>query len=311
MSRRPILITGAHRSGSTWVGKMLGKSKQLCYIFEPFNIHFGPGICRSVFDSWFPYVTEENENEYYDCLYQIIRFKFHLLKEFGNIRTKWQLRNCFENLINFSIARMKKQLPLFKDPMAVFSADWLARRFDFLVLVLIRHPLAFAGSLKRLNWQFHFKDFVKQPLLMEGPLKPFKTEIEACVENLPDIIGQSVLLWKVIYSRVIDYQKQYPEWIFVRHEDISLNPVKEFKDIFEKLGVEFTHKIENYIRNHSKRSNPKEIPGKRATFLRRDSLENVYNWKKRLTSEEIKRIKKGTGAVASHFYPESLWGFAE
>jgi len=313
MSGRPILVTGAHRSGSTWVGKMLGKSRQLCYIFEPFNIHFGPGICRSVFDTWFPYVTRENESGYYDCIYQTIHFKFHLFKELRQVRTKWQLRNCFENLINFRIARMKKQRPLFKDPMAVFSAEWLARRFDFHVLVLIRHPLAFAGSLKRLNWQFSFKDFLKQPLLMEGPLKPFKTEMEACAENPnpPGIIDQSILLWNAVYSRVISYQEQHPDWIFVRHEDISFNPVDEFKNIFEKLSVEFTPKIENDIRNHSKPSNPKEIPGERATVLKRDSLETVYNWKKRLTPGEINRVKKGTEPVASHFYPESQWGVVQ
>ena len=310
MSRRPILITGAHRSGSTWVGKMVGKSPDVCNIFEPFNKEFGPGICRNVFDTWFPYITGENEEKYLHCLEQTVHFKFHLFKEMFAIRTKWQLRNCFENFINFHMARMKKQRPMFKDPIAIFSAPWLAKRFDFQVVVLIRHPLAFAGSLKRLDWQFHFKDFIKQPLLLEGPLKSFKAEIETRAANPGDIIDQAVLLWNVIYGCVRDYREQYPEWIFARHEDISMDPVKEFKDMFGKLNLEFTPAVEQFIREYSEGSNPVETPGNKATFLKRDSSENVNNWKKRLSPEEIGRVKDGTEALACLFYPEPRWGFS-
>jgi hypothetical protein len=311
MSGRPILITGAHRSGSTWVGKMVGKSREVCYIFEPFNKDFGPGICRRVFNTWFPYVTEENEEKYLNCLKETVRFKFHLFKELRAVRTKWQLRNCFENFINFRMARMKNRRPMFKDPIAIFSAPWLARRFDFQVVALIRHPMAFAGSLKRLNWQFHFKDFLKQPLLLDGPLKAFKSEIETRAAEPGDIIDQAILLWNVIYGCVKDYREQYPGWIYARHEDISMDPVNGFKDLFAKLDLEFTPGIEQYIREYSGGSNPVETPGNKATFLKRDSSENIHNWKKRLTPEEIDRVKQGTEATACLFYPELRWGFVK
>ena len=32
---KPILVTGSHRSGSTWVGKMLATSPSVNYIHEP------------------------------------------------------------------------------------------------------------------------------------------------------------------------------------------------------------------------------------------------------------------------------------
>ena len=31
----PILVTGSHRSGSTWVGKMLSVAPHVAYIHEP------------------------------------------------------------------------------------------------------------------------------------------------------------------------------------------------------------------------------------------------------------------------------------
>ena len=58
--KKPILVTGSHRSGSTWVGKILNLSNETYYINEPFNIetHNSPS---NPFKYWFEYV-EPNSN---------------------------------------------------------------------------------------------------------------------------------------------------------------------------------------------------------------------------------------------------------
>jgi hypothetical protein len=33
-----ILISGSHRSGSTWTGKVISQSNSVRYVHEPFNI---------------------------------------------------------------------------------------------------------------------------------------------------------------------------------------------------------------------------------------------------------------------------------
>ncbi|MCP5103325.1 MAG: sulfotransferase [bacterium] len=307
MNRRPILITGAHRSGTTWVGQMIGKSHQVCYIFEPFNKEFGPGICRTAFHTWYPYVTSENADQYHHCLSRVLHFKFHFWKELRAIRTKAQVRLLGENLTRFNTARRKKQRALFKDPIAFFSAPWLAQTFDFQVIVLIRHPAAFAASLKRLNWQFPFNDFLKQPLLMAGPLQPFQAEIEAAARRQPDIIHQAALLWKLIYSQVPQYRQKHPDWIFIKHEDISADPSEKFRFLYERLDLEFTPAVENHIREYSGGAHPAQIPDRKATVLKRNSKENIYSWKKRVTDGEAERIKRITGETAGHFYPDSEW----
>ncbi len=305
--KNPILITGAHRSGSTWVGQMVGKSEDVCYVFEPFNKDFGPGVCRSVFDTWYPYVTEENETPYRECISEILNYRFHFFKELLLIKTKSHARLWLENFYRLRMAGIKKQRILFKDPIAFFSAPWLARVFDFQVVVLIRHPAAFAGSLKRLKWNFPFQDLLKQKLLIEGPLQPFKEEIARAAEKAPDIIEQGALLWKIIYARTLDYRREYPGWIFLRHEEISLDPVGQFKSIYEALGLAFTPRVERIIRDYSAGSNPKERPDEQATFLKRDSKENIAGWKKHILPGDIERIKNITQDVWVHFYKDSDW----
>jgi len=36
--RKPILVTGSHRSGTTWAGRSLVLAPNTAYIHEPFNI---------------------------------------------------------------------------------------------------------------------------------------------------------------------------------------------------------------------------------------------------------------------------------
>ena len=303
---RPILVTGSHRSGTTWVGKMIAKSHRICYIREPFNKFYGPGVCNIRFDHYFPYVTEENEEEYVWPILESLKFKYHLWEEIKNIKTKGQLLRCFQDLFRFQVARVWKKRPLFKDPIAFFSSDWLERRFRFQNIVLIRHPAAFVSSVKRLGWNHPFEDFLKQPLLMKGPLKEFNAEIESFARFPRDIIDQASLLWKIIYGRVLEYKKEHPDWIYIRHEDISRNPADQFKMLFGRLGLPWTDKIEKQIRRYSNPQNPKESPKGRST-LKLNSRKALYNWKDRLSSDEILRIKKGVEDLSSFFYSESEW----
>lgn len=286
---------------------MVGKSDEVCYIFEPFNKNFGPGICREAFHTWYPYVTEANQENYRYCIGETVSLRFHLWRELRTLKTRSQVRLLGENFTRFMKGRRKGQRPLFKDPIAFFSADWLARAFGFQVVVLIRHPAAFASSLKRLKWDFPFEDLLTQTSLVEGPLRPFKPEIVEAARRPLDIIDQAALIWKLIYSRVPEYREQHPDWIFLRHEDISLDPPVAFANLFKELDLTFTPDVENYIRAYSDGSNPKETPRGQATFLKRNSKENIYNWKKRLTPAEIDRIRENVRETAAPLYADSEW----
>ena len=46
----PILVTGAHRSGTTWVGKMLALAPGIGYVHEPFSPRTPVGMSPAGFD---------------------------------------------------------------------------------------------------------------------------------------------------------------------------------------------------------------------------------------------------------------------
>ncbi|MFO7950790.1 MAG: hypothetical protein R6U36_10530 [Candidatus Fermentibacteraceae bacterium] len=61
-----------------------------------------------------------------------------------------------------------KKAPLFKDPIALMSAEWVADRFDARVVISVRHPAAYVNSVRRLDWRTPVEDFTEQPRLLES-----------------------------------------------------------------------------------------------------------------------------------------------
>ena len=303
--KRPILVTGAHRSGTTWVGRMLSQSPSVGYIHEPFNPNHRPGICAARFDYWFPYISNENGSIFYKQIKNTVSFSYNLIGEFRAIRRPEALLSLLRNYGRFLLYRISNVRPLLKDPIAVFSAEWLVSTFDMEVIVLIRHPAAFAGSLKQLNWTYPFSHFLEQPLLMRDHLYPFESEIREYSYREHNIIDQAILLWKIIHHVIIEYQKNHDDWIFMRHEDLSRDPLCVFQTLFSKLNLEFSEHIREVIVEHSDSSNPVETKG--ASCIKRDSESNIWNWKSRLTVSDIGKIRDQVEDISSVFYSDEDW----
>lgn len=70
------------------------------------------------------------------------------------------------------------------------------------VLVQVRHPAAFCSSLKVKDWEFDFNNFLRQPLLIENYLYPFRDEIQEFAERKRNIIEQGILLWNCIHHTI-------------------------------------------------------------------------------------------------------------
>ena len=175
------------------------------------------------------------------------------------------------------------------------------------VIVPIRHPAAFVSSIKRVGWSHDFADFLAQPLLMRDHLQPFETEIRKFAENSRSLFDQAILIWRLIHHVIEKYRRKHTDWIFLRHEDISSDPVGRFERLFKHLHIPFSKDIRDTVQAHSASSNPLEPPGNTINFIKRDSKSNIIAWKNRLTPGEIDQIKTQTHDVYPAFYSETDW----
>ena len=303
MKPQPILVTGSHRSGSTWVGQMIAASDDVHYIHEPFNdFYFSPGIYHIKFDTVFKYISAENEENYLSPIKKTIDLKYDLLSSINS--DKITVSNCSKKIgifLEYRKIHSEKKRVLIKDPIAIFSAEWLTQRFDMQTIVLIRHPAAFVSSLKIKNWGFNFNNLLDQNLLIRDHLFDFRDEIEEFANSEKSIIDQACLLWRMIYYVVNKYQYFYKNWLFIKHEDISLEPLSNFQLIFDYLNLALTPRIKTIIRQHS------HADDNTKTELIRDSKSNIHTWKTRLTQEEIDYIKNEVKDISQEFYTEEDW----
>ena len=305
MPDRPnILVTGSHRSGTTWVGRMLTLSPNLVYVHEPFNVGYSQDLVPYSFDHWCYALDGEDDRETISKLKNVIDLKYPLVHHMKKSRSLGQLKQHLKATFRYAGHRWRGRSVCWKDPIALLSADQLATTFDLEVIVMIRHPAAFAGSLKKKGWTFPFEDPLVQTGLMDGVCKQYRDEISTFAHGEHDVVDQAALLWTILYDVVLQYHEQNPSWLFLRHEDVARSPLETFESLYDTFGLDFTESIRESIRAHSK---PSGDGKSEKSSLRRHSKSVIHNWKERLTESEIRRVQERTAPVAKHFYTDSDW----
>jgi hypothetical protein len=310
----PILVTGMHRSGTTWVGKMLAADACTAYISEPLNVLHRPGVFRPQIRHWYQYICEENEHEFLPAFQELLEFDYHFLDEIRSLRSRRDILRMGRDFLVFYYGLMRGHRVLLKDPFAVFSTAWFAKRLSCKIVITVRHPAAVVSSLKRLNWSFDFQNLLNQPLLLRDHLEHYRQEMQSI--RAGDVVSQAALLWKIIYHTVQSFRrndvtaesvKPDPDFHIIRHEDLSLDPLPGYRALYSALDLEYTPRVAKTILNSSSSVNPSELSRRKTHDFKLDSRANVRNWKKRLTDAEIARIREITGEVSLLYYAEADW----
>ena len=285
---------------------MIAASREpVAYLWEPFSILHRPGIFGARFRYWFPYVCAENESAFLEDVRKMLAFRYRTAAELAAIRSPKDVLRLGRDRARFARFRRVRARPLLKDPIAVFSAEWLADRFDMDVVVLVRHPAAFAYSVKARGLTHPFGHFLAQPLLMRDHLAPYEERIRSFAERERPPLDQAILLWTLIHSAIARYRDRRPDWQVRRLEDIALDPVAAFEQMYGRLGLPFDDAARRTVEAHSDSSNPAEVADPAAHH--RDSRRSIEVWRSRLTDEEISRVRSGVEPLAKEFYADADW----
>lgn len=281
------------------------QSPPLAYLWEPFSRLHRPGMLDARFPYWYPYICEENGSRYLDSVRDMLSFRYKAGAELRGVRTPKDAGRLARDWMRFRMFRRLDAVPLLKDPIAVLSSEWLADTFDMDVVVLTRHPAAFAYSLNRRGLAHPFEDFLRQPLLMRDLLVPFEPQIMEYAAEPRPLIDQAILLWNIVYSVVEQFRRHRPNWTYLRLEDVARDPVTEFAELFRRLGLTFDERVRATILEHSDPSNRAEVAS--PSSVRRNSAASVETWKTGLTRAEIDRVRTGVESISKDFYSDSDW----
>jgi hypothetical protein len=303
MLNRHVLVTGAHRSGTTWVGQTIAHHSNIVYFQEPFNVNEPNRAFGYHFDATFYYVPGSGREE---CIHAAFARLFRSVIH----PYRFAINKCKSARLDLKIPlRFGKYLlrglylpkrALIKDPFALMSAGWLHACFGLQVICMIRNPVAFAGSLKKANWPFDFHHLKQQKHLVKAYFPTCEAEIHRFCEAPRDIIDHACLLWNILHSVILRHRETYPHWLFLRHEDLARNPITGFQKIFEYLGLRMTAKIRTIIETYTSASNAIETNS--PAYMPRNARGSLDTWRTRLTPAEIERVIHDTRDVAGRFY---------
>lgn len=273
-----MLVTGAIRTGTTWVGETLARGPELEYVWEPYNplVRAWPHSRVPHFMTG-PYDAQPLVDDIATALVEL-RSRGRLL---GHPETTArEMRRRYQ----FAAARRAQRTPLIKDPLAVFLARHLEERFGFRVVLCLRHPAGFVASCMRLGWDYDFENLLAQPQLMQR-LEPWRAEMEATTGRRGPMLHRVTLLWRVIYGALAEGELAPAAPYLLRYEDAVADPAGTFKPLAGALGVQ----------------PPRELPPVDAT--RTDA------WRTQLSADEIAFVRESTasGAARWDYGDASAW----
>lgn len=293
MSKKKILITGSHRSGTTWLWQIFLAGNCLSALSEPLNKN-GKFLNSINFDCWFPYLDPA-------LPYTSVNSALDRLLSEKEKKPKSRLYN-----------RIKKGKPfsLIKDPIGLFASEWYYQQYNTENVILIRHPAAFVFSIMRVNWWHAFEDFLPGKNLPPAVQEKFWDKIKKKSGKDDDIISNASLLWCVLYFYVSELFLKYKDnsrWHFVRHEDLSRDPENEIAILIKKLGLKQTRRQVNRIKELCYGKTQIDLNTEKVHVIKRDSKKMVKKWKEALTSDQIGKIREQSQEVSRHFYSDEDW----
>ena len=292
-----ILITGANRSGSTWVGRVLASNALVDNIIEPLNLNRIKRFKRVEIDVWYLKLDKSSSLETIKEAKSL--FDYYLNTSFYKVLcdpfASYEGHGVFKS-IKKRIRRASKPVKMLKDPMALFSVPWLNKEYNILPIIIIRHPAAYVLSVREKNWWFDFDNFIKQENFFKGELNHLLEEVMEFKrdEKQKSIIENAALFWKVCYEQVVYYQEKYPDWFYIKHEVLSIETENIFGNMFNYLQLDFNTEVKKYIRDSTN--------AKVETQYNRNSSENSKKWVGKLTENEKEIIYSITHSVSDKFY---------
>jgi len=244
---RWMMVTGAPRSGTSYFGDILALDPKVNSIIEPFNPDAGmPDVTQRYMYGVSPGTMSELDRGTLEKLY---KYDFKL-KTVHSSRDKLA-EKVFKTVLfgGNELALLKARFnrgaeySLIKDPIAVFLVEPLYRMRELDCFFLVRHPLSFVGSLKRLGWNFK--------------VHPLSRNRDLCAMYLPELVDvdpdtlswteHAAYIWLAI-GRQLEHLKQAEIPIIpVFHEEISADPVAHYRRIYDHLGLEWTPKVSSRI----------------------------------------------------------------
>lgn len=304
-----ILVTGAPRSGTTFLGHVLAYANDVGYVREPLNADFGLAGLPHQFLYMYDGMPEQ---AHYDGIIKKLlvgRPKFKRLSVRNASSKKQRVgRILFGSGSHYTYVKARYNPAvkrfLLKDPMAPFASQYMAEKYGVKVVVIVRHPIPLIASMRRVNLDHALDDLVRQTELYNRYLKDILGSVK--LDRLSSLERRS-LLWACVYYTLHRTMEDNDSFITVRHEDVSADPQTAVPELYERLGLHFTPAVATKLHAMTQGNNPGRVASNKMHVLYRNSREIVSQNYCRFDPGEERIVHSITDDVIKLYYPTVDW----
>ena len=276
MQQPPILLVAFPRSGSSWLGRLLGYASNVCYLREPITQarrRWHSDVQHAVTDAGFeqapPYYRRYADRAFAGCP----AFSYATVRD----PSDWALRH-----------RHKRRV-LIKE-VNPFAVGWMRTRYAPTVIHLVRHPVAVALSMHRRGWTSQtLREYVHPGRLADSPLNP---------STVPSSFWGHIGAVQGLAHRAVKQACPEDAYTAVHYETLCADPVATVRRLCEQVGLRWDDAMPAAIQSHSADSDGDASDPYSTT---RQSTARATAWKA-ASPERIDAVRTGYMATEPSVY---------
>lgn len=295
---RGLVVSGMHRSGTTFIGEILRRYEGTSIIHEPFNQEYGLAEVPSVYPCDNEGAGETSLQTIEQLLGGRARYVRHVPGD-GPLKALARWLTGGRTAVDVTYYRLRKGLghpvlPVLKDPFQVLITRHLLAA-GFGVLVVIRHPAAIWKSIRRMGWHLDPGRLGCQELLHTDPVIQSLGDLH----NAPEIV-KFAALWRAIHRYVLE-TPQHDHLYILTHEELCMVPESFGQEIERRFGLYSGPRVVEYM-NQSMGAELVAVTGNKLHEFKRNSKDLARSWVGNMEEEEEALLRRVTGDVVDEIY---------
>jgi hypothetical protein len=305
-----VLVLGVPRSGTTWIGQALGRSRGAVYVHEPdgatdpfaFRAQMRDGTTH------YPVLHAGDEAREHERLWfgafaggkrpgtvrdRIARRAYARVSDRDKVAARSTGGLSIEMRVSerMAVPRVRDDSAraiVVKSVNAALSAEWIYERWTPAVLVVERDlrnviaswlALGFGGTI---------------PKVYATVVAEAAERWDLTLPDYEDPMMRSIAFCAVTMLALHDGVRAHPEWCVVSHEELCTDSASQLAGAATRLGLEWTEEADAFVRASDR-------PGD-GYATSRVSSELPDQWKHRLSAEQVDSI-----ATVLNSFPADLW----
>ncbi|HLR97896.1 MAG TPA: sulfotransferase [Jiangellaceae bacterium] len=262
MNRRPILVTGMPRSGTTWLARQLAGAPGTAMTGrEPMNSHNRQYALGGTVEGW-------------------TRLDDLTPRQARLIATTYRGLNPWV-YGRYGHRQWLAPLPgvrcVVKDPFALLSVPAIVARTGAEVVVVYRHPGAVLASWRRMGWTAKAHEVAR----VEGITGQRSSDAP------DDEVGLLGRMWRALHRVVLRDAAQGVPLHVVSHEELGMGGPRALQDLFAAVGLTWAERKE--------RLRAGDVVDDRLHNLDRDPREVARAWTTKIGVQDLERLEEMAG----------------